>query len=79
MFTFKPQWKEELLISCPKRNFRLVLSMGIPTAYLPNKAQWAEKSPEWAHDLYAELRKQLEAWCMVNDTKLVIDDVSIVF
>ena len=58
--------------------FILELPMGILTAYLPTEAAWQNKSPEWAKDLYFDLKKELEFWCIENKAKFVIDETAAV-
>ena len=72
-FSFKPRWKEELVVTGQAGAFVLELPMGHLSAYLPTEEVWQEKAPDWAKGLWAELRQQLELWCIENNARLVID------
>lgn len=78
-FKFQPKWKEELVISADEGSFKIDLAMGVLTAFLPTEEDWPEKAPDWARDMYAILKEELEVWCAENNAKLVIDDTGIVF
>jgi len=63
----------------PGGQFVLELPMGVLSAYLPSEKTWAKKSPDWAVDLYPQLRNELQAWCKMNKAELIIDDSAQVF
>lgn len=73
-FRFLPRWKEELVVSASEGSFTLVLAMGIPTAYLPARADWLREGPEWAHSLWPVLRDELEEWCCRNGTQFIVGE-----
>jgi len=78
-FTFKPRWKEELVVTGSGGSFILELPMGRLSAYLPTEEVWLEKAPAWAKDMYHELKSELEVWCMKNNAKFVVDESASVF
>jgi hypothetical protein len=78
-FTFQPRWKEELVCTGPGGDFVLELTMGVLGAYLPLEATWNQKAPEWARQLWPQLRTDLEAWCKANNAKFIIDESATVY
>ena len=78
-FTFQPRWKEELVCTGPGGSFVLDLPMGILTACLPTEAAWKRKAPEWARDLWPQLKTELQDWCRANNAKFVIDENAAVY
>jgi hypothetical protein len=72
-FKFQPRWKEELVCTGPGGSFLLELPMGILSAYLPTEAVWLEKAPSWASALWPVLSSELEAWCIENKARFIID------
>ena len=79
MFKFQPRWKEELVCTGPGGSFVLELPMGILSAYLPTEESWRVKAPEWARDLWPELKSELEAWCRANNAKFYIEATAAVY
>ena len=79
MFTFQPRWKEELVCTCASGCFVLELPMGILSAYLPTEEAWKRKAPEWARDLWPQLKTELEAWCGANNARFFIDETATVY
>lgn len=53
--------------------------MGILTAYLPTEEVWKQKGPEWARDLWPELKTELEEWCSANSAGFVVDETAFVY
>jgi hypothetical protein len=78
-FTFSPRWKEELVCTGPGGTFILELTMGVLGAYLPTEEVWRRRAPEWARDLWPQLKTELEAWCRANHAKFVIDETAAVY
>lgn len=78
-FEFQARWKEELVCTGPGGNVILELPMGILSAYLPTEEVWRTKAPGWARGLWPVLKEELEAWCIKNKAKLVIDETATVF
>jgi hypothetical protein len=72
IFRFQPRWKEELVVSGSGGSFLLDLPMGVLSACLPSEAAWKEHGPAWARDLWPELKRDLEAWCLANEADLFI-------
>lgn len=72
LFSFQPQWKEELVVRAEAGSFVLGLAMGIPTAYLPTEAEWERQAPDWARSLWPQLREELEEWCRGNGTHFFV-------
>ena len=72
LFSFQPQWKEELVVRAEAGSFVLGLAMGISTAYLPDEAEWERQAPDWARSLWPQLRDELEEWCRGNGTRFSI-------
>jgi hypothetical protein len=73
LFTFQPQWKEELVCTGPGGSFILELPMGDFSAYLPTEETWKLKAPPWARELWPTLRAELEVWCKANNCKFFLD------
>lgn len=78
MFRFEPRWKEELVCTAPGGSFTLELTMGVLAAYLPTEAEWRKRAPDWARQLWSELRDELEAWCKAHDARFIIDPTAMV-
>ena len=74
VFQFSPRWKEMMIVTGPGGHFTLDFSMGIPTISLPPEERWRDVAPDWAADLWPELKAELEDWCRDNNTKLAIDE-----
>ena len=79
VFRFSPRWKEELVVSGPGGSFILELPMGVLTAYLPTEEAFRVRAPEWARELWPQLRRELEAWCKANAAGFVIDATAAVW
>jgi hypothetical protein len=79
LFRFLPRWKEELVVTGPGGQFILDLPMGVFSACLPTQAAWPRKAPSWAHDLWPQVRRELEGWSRENNAQLVIDDFAGVY
>ncbi|MBC6982660.1 hypothetical protein H8B08_12980 [Caulobacter sp. 17J80-11] len=77
-FQFKPRWKEELVVTGPGGSFVLELPMGVLSAYLPTEQAWRGKAPDWAIDLWPELKNDLEQWCRENHAQFIIDETATV-
>jgi len=73
VFQFQPRWKEELIVTGPGGRLVLELSMGHLTAYLPMENVWKDLAPDWAFDLWPELKAELEIWCAANQARFKID------
>ena len=73
MFRFEPRWKEELVVTAAGGSFILELPMGVLSAYLPTEVEWKRRAPEWAVPLWADLKRELEEWCYMNNARLHID------
>jgi hypothetical protein len=78
-FSFQPRWKEELVCTGPGGSFVLELPMGVLSAYLPIQEAWKRKAPEWARELWPDLKTELEIWCSANDARFFIDQNAQVF
>jgi hypothetical protein len=78
-FTFQPQWKEELVCTCPLGQFILEMPMGIPSVYLPSESAWQDHAPDWAKPYWKVLREQLAAWCAKCDYPLYENHAAQVF
>ena len=78
-FKFKARWKEQLICTGPGGSFILDLPMGIFSARLPTESVYQQKAPTWARDLWSVLKIELEAWCIENDAKFVIDKTADVY
>jgi hypothetical protein len=48
--------------------------MGVLSAYLPTEDAWKRKAPAWAHELWPDLKAELEAWCRKNKAQFVVDE-----
>jgi hypothetical protein len=72
LFRFQPRWKEELVVTGSGGSFVLELPMGVLSAYLPSENEWKEHGPEWARDLWPELRRDLDEWCRTHNADLYI-------
>ena len=79
VFSFLPRWKEELVVTGPGGTFILELPMGVLTAYLPTEEAFRNKAPEWARELWPQLREELEDWCRFNNAGLVIEATAAVW
>ena len=79
VFGFAPRWKEELVVSGPGGSFILELPMGKLTACLPTEEAFRARAPEWARELWPQLRDELQAWCGQNDADFVIDPTAAVW
>jgi len=75
-FTFQPWWKEELVCTGPGGSFVLELPMGILSAYLPTEEVWKRAAPAWAHELWPDLKSELEAWCKKHNAKFVVEETA---
>jgi len=76
VFSFKPRWKEQLVVRGPGGAFVLELPMGILSAYLPTEAAWREKAPDWVLDLWPQLKAELEEWCRDHKARFHIDETA---
>ncbi len=75
-FTFEPRWKEELVCTGPGGRFILEFTMGRLGAYLPPETLWRQTGPAWAHELWPQLKTDLEAWCHANSARFYIDETA---
>ncbi len=75
-FKFQPRWKEELVVTGPGGSFILELPMGVLSAYLPTESAWKKKAPNWAKELYPELKQELESWCKESKAEFVVDETA---
>lgn len=73
VFKFQPRWKEELVVTGPRGRLVLELPMGQLTAYLPTENVWRDLAPDWAVELWPELKAELELWCAANQARFRID------
>jgi len=78
-FSFRPKWKEELIVSGPGGDFVLVFWMGVPTVELPTQERWSKIAPEWVKPLWSDLRSELEAWCGDNNVALEISETAAIY
>ena len=78
-FEFHPRWKEELLVTGDGGAFVLELAMGVPSVYLPTQTVWKDSGPEWARELWPELKAELDEWCKSNKIDLYIEESASVF
>jgi len=72
-FSFRPRWKEELVVTGSGGSFVLELPMGVLSAYLPTETEWERRAPEWARMLWPVLKQELEDWCADNKAQFHID------
>ena len=79
MFTFQERWKEELVCTGPGGRFVIQLSMGILSAYLPTEAEWKQRGPVWARDLWPQVKAELEQWCIANKAQFFIEPNAFVY
>lgn len=79
VFRFEPRWKEELVCTAPGGTLVLELPMGVLTAYLPTEEEWRKRAPEWARELWRELKSELEAWCEANGAQFMVDPTAMVY
>lgn len=79
VFSFRPRWKEQLVVVGPGGAFVLELPMGILSAYLPPQQMWRSKAPAWAADLWPVLQRELEEWCKETGAILHIDETASVY
>lgn len=73
IFQFHGRWKEELVVTAQGGSFVLDMPMGILSVYLPTRQAWEEVAPEWARQLWPDLKWELEEWCEAHDAQLYLD------
>lgn len=78
-FTFRPQWKEELVCSCQLGEFILEMPMGVPSVYIPTQAAWQDRAPMWARPYWSSVHVQLMDWCTNHGFPLHVDDSANIF